>query len=60
MTYAWPQWFDHVQYVVVASNGHVRKISRHTLTRDDNDARHVINGSTQLFMINPSQLISTY
>ena len=25
MTYAWPQWFDHVQYVVVASNGHVRK-----------------------------------
>ena len=25
MTYAWPQWFDHVQYVVVASNGYVRK-----------------------------------
>ena len=25
MTYAWPQWLDHVQYVVVASNGYVRK-----------------------------------
>ena len=25
MTYAWPQWFDHVQYVVVATNGQVRK-----------------------------------
>ena len=25
MTYAWPQWLDHVQYVVVATNGQVRK-----------------------------------
>ena len=25
MVYAWPQWLDHVQYVVVATNGQVRK-----------------------------------
>ncbi|MGA1074471.1 MAG: carotenoid oxygenase family protein [Ilumatobacteraceae bacterium] len=25
MTYAWGQWFDHVQYVVVATDGRVRR-----------------------------------
>ena len=29
VVYAWPQWMDHVQYVVVGADGRVRRTRRH-------------------------------
>ena len=45
MVYAWAEWLDHVQYVVVGNDGRVRRTRRHPAAGHDDAARHVADAA---------------